>query len=303
MTASEEHRVRTADGLSLALHRLRSWRDPELPPVLLVPGTFSTRVFWLGTRGHGFGRYLAAAGFDCWILEPRGHGASDRPHRWTMHEWIRYDAPAAIDAVLEISGAASCFWVGHSAGGVVGAGALGHDPELARRLSGMVLIGTPAPVGLRGGRRAFARFSAALSHVMPSMRVPGSWLGLGPECEPGALVEEWMLWNLRGIWRTPEGGDYLAGLRAVELPLLAIAGANDRMLAPVAAARDLLERFGGSDRSFVVAGRRQGFGADYGHAELVVGRTAREDVWPMVADWMRARAWSPARVPDPIEPR
>jgi predicted alpha/beta hydrolase len=179
MTASEEHRVRTADGLSLALHRLRSWRDPELPPVLLVPGTFSTRVFWLGTRGHGFGRYLAAAGFDCWILELRGHGASDRPHRWTMHEWIRYDAPAAIDAVLEISGAASCFWVGHSAGGVVGAGALGHGRSSARQPGGDGAGRFAGPGGAAGAaaRRRTGCRNGAPGSSCPGCACPGSRWG------------------------------------------------------------------------------------------------------------------------------
>jgi pimeloyl-ACP methyl ester carboxylesterase len=290
-----------ADGVRLALHRVRpepgGVRSAAPTPVLLVPGTFCTRSFWLGTRGHGFGPYLAAAGFDCWIAELRGHGASERPRRWTMHEWIRLDAPAAIGAVLEHTGAASCFWVGHSAGGVVGAGAVGFDPSLAERLAGMVVLGSPGPVGLRGARRFGARAAQVVFRVFPWARLPGEPFGLGPEHEPAPLVQEWMGWNLRGIWRTPEGGDYLSALRDVDVPLLAVSGAGDRLLAPPPAVRDLVRRFGSADRTFVVAGVRQGFQADYGHAALMVSRGARDDIWPLVRDWLQARAAAGSSAP------
>jgi pimeloyl-ACP methyl ester carboxylesterase len=290
VSPSVQHEARTADGLRIALHRIRTERVEFATPVLLVPGTFSTRTFWLGTRGHGFGRYLAAAGFDCWIVEMRGHGSSDRPRRWTMHDWIRHDAPAAIEAVLGHTGAAACFWVGHSAGGVVGAGAVGHDPALAARLAGMVLLGSPGPVGVRGVRRSLAHVSGGVMRLAPWLRLPGEPFGLGPEWEPAPLVREWMRWNLLGIWRTPEGGDYLSRLRDADIPLLALAGAGDRMLAPPEAVLDLACRFGSDDRRFVVAGVRHGFGADYDHAGMVVSRGARDDVWPLVRDWLAARA-------------
>jgi pimeloyl-ACP methyl ester carboxylesterase len=281
--------VVTGDGVRIALHRIRGDGGAG-PPVLLVPGTFSTRTLWLGTRGHGFGRYLAAEGFDCWIAEMRGHGGSERPRGWTMHEWIRHDAPAAVQAVLAHTGAARCFWVGHSAGGVVGAGGVGHRPALARRVAGMVLLGSPGPVGVRGGRRMIAHVAGTASRLLPWMRVPGEPFGLGPEWEPAPLVREWMRWNLLGIWRTPEGGDYLARLREVDVPLLGVAGAGDHWLAPPPAVRDLLGRFASNDRTFVLAGVRQGFERDYGHADLVVSRSAFREIWPRVRDWLRARS-------------
>jgi pimeloyl-ACP methyl ester carboxylesterase len=290
LTEAEALSVCTADGVRIALHRISGGRVRHEIPVLLVPGTFSTRTFWLGTRGHGFGRYLAAAGFECWIAEMRGHGGSERPRRWTMHEWIRHDAPAALEAVLEHTGAATCFWVGHSAGGVVGAGALGHRPELAARLAGMVLLGSPGPVGVRGPRRVIAHMAGTASRLLPWMRVPGEPFGLGPEWEPAPLVREWMRWNLLGIWRTPEGGDYLSRLREVQVPLLGIAGAGDRWLAPPSAVGDLLRRFGSHDRTLVLAGLRRGFERDYGHADMLVSRSASREIWPLVRDWLRARS-------------
>jgi pimeloyl-ACP methyl ester carboxylesterase len=290
MSPAVQFQATTADGVRIALHRIRAESAEDRPPVLLVPGTFSTRTFWLGTRGQGFGRFLAAAGFDCWIAEMRGHGSSERPRAWTMHHWIRCDAPAAIGAVLEHTGADRCLWVGHSAGGVVGAGAVGHAPELAERLAGMVLLGSPGPAGLRGARRVGARAAQALFQALPWARLPGAPFGLGPEHEPAPLIREWMRWNLAGTWRTPEAGDYLSALADVDVPLLAVSGAGDRVLAPPHAVADLVSRFGSIDRTFVVAGVRQGFDADYGHAGMMVSRGAREEVWPLVREWLLARS-------------
>ncbi|MBX6362903.1 MAG: hypothetical protein IRZ00_03460, partial [Gemmatimonadetes bacterium] len=104
MTTHEAaHRVRRAefladDGVRLVAHLVG---ETAAPPALLVPGTFSNHTFWLGTRGTGFARAVAAAGFEAWVLDPRGHGASQRPtrrDRWNFDHWARRDIPAAVRA-------------------------------------------------------------------------------------------------------------------------------------------------------------------------------------------------------------
>jgi pimeloyl-ACP methyl ester carboxylesterase len=286
----EHYSVRTADGVRVALHRLRPKAEAALASALLVPGTFCNRTFWLGTREHGFARFLAAAGFDCWVAELRGHGSSQRPPLWTMQEWVCHDAPALLETVLREARGNSCFWVGHSAGGAVGAAAMALYPELTKALTGAVLLGAPGPGGLRGPRRVAARAIAAAGAWLPGARVSGAAFGLGPEPESATLIAEWVGWNVAGAWSSRNGTDYLAALGARDVPLLAVAGAGDRFLAPPAAVRDLAERFGSRDRTLVIAGRTQGYSLDYGHADLIVGRAARTEIWPLVLDWLRARA-------------
>lgn len=292
-----EHRVRAADGVRLSLYRLRGGEGGV--PVLLVPGTFSTRMLWLGTRGQGFAWALREAGFDAWVLEQRGHGRSEKPRRWTMSDWMRLDAPAALETVLERAGAPRLHWVGHSAGGVVGAGLLGHRPELAHRLCGLTMLGAPGP-GATAGVRRWGAWSAHLAAtVLPRARMSGRWLGLGPEPEPAALLREWMGWNARRAWRDAAGIDYLAALPGVDVPLLAVAGAGDRWLAPPAAVAELAGRFGSADRTLLVAGRASAFSLDYDHPGLVVGRAARREVWPRLLAWLRARAPADAPITNP----
>jgi pimeloyl-ACP methyl ester carboxylesterase len=284
----DELRVLAADGVEIAVHRVPGSR-PGGPPVLLAAGTFSTRLFWLGAERQGFGFGLARAGFDAWVLEPRGHGSSHRPPSWTLDDWVRFDAPAAVGAVLGATGSRQLVWVGHSAGGVVGAAFAGSRDPLAERLRGLVLLGAPGPGGLRGLRRLGAWAALLAGGCVPDARWPGGPLRLGPETEPGRLIRDWMRWNVSGSWSGAGGRDYLGGLAAFRAPVLAVAGSGDRLLAPPAAVRDLLGRFGSDDRTLLVAGRDHGFSVDFDHAGLVIGRPAREEIWPRLIEWIGRR--------------
>jgi pimeloyl-ACP methyl ester carboxylesterase len=285
-------RATAADGTEIALHRVPG-ALPGGVPVLLAPGTFSTRMFWLGHQAQGFGFALARVGFDPWVVELRGHGQSARPARWTMDDWIRFDAPAAIELVLRETGSEHFFWVGHSAGGVVGAAFAGSGHPLAERIRGTVLLGAPGPAGLHGFRRLGAWATMLATGAVPTLRLPGRALRLGPEHEPGGLIRDWMHWNISGCWRGGAGHDYLAGLQHARHAVLAVAGSGDRLLAPPIAVEDLLHRFGSTDRTLIVAGRSTGYSVDYGHPGLVIGRPAREEIWPRVVGWLRERSDRP----------
>jgi len=291
-------RAWAADGTELALYRVPGGA-PGGVPVLLAPGTFSTRMFWLGERGQGFGFALAGAGFDPWILELRGHGESGRPARWTLEDWIRLDAPAAIATVLEETGAEGLFWVGHSAGGVVGAAFSGSGHPLVSRMRGAVLLGSPGPAGLRGYRRLGAWATMLATGMLPALHLSGRHLRLGPEREPARLIRDWMNWNISGRWRGVEGHDYLAGLGGARHSVLAVAGSGDHLLAPPVAVRDLLGRFGSEDRTLIVAGRSHGYSVDFDHPGLVIGRPAREEIWPRVVEWLHDRTGGGVLPDDP----
>ena len=79
-------RIVTADGVRLALHRLRE--SPGRPAALCVHGAFCSHTAWLRVRGGaggGFADLLDARGYDVWLADLRHHGASERepkPRTW-----------------------------------------------------------------------------------------------------------------------------------------------------------------------------------------------------------------------------
>jgi alpha-beta hydrolase superfamily lysophospholipase len=266
--------LRTADGTRIALHRLG---NPQHPRVLLVPGTFSNHTFWLGTRGIGFARTLADAGFEACVLDPRGHGSSDRPaqaQHWDIDDWARADVPAALRALANADN--PCFIIGHSAGGAVILAALSADAELRALVRGVVTIGTPVP-WLQPWRGAGAWLIRATARMLG--RFPARLLRLGPEDELPRVMSQWMTWNIEGHWTGDDGTDYSAGLEQLHMPFLMLAGSADRFFAPPYACEGLFQMIGSPRKQFRVF-------ADLGHVSLVVSKRARAEVWPLILEFL-----------------
>jgi pimeloyl-ACP methyl ester carboxylesterase len=271
-----------SDGVRLVLHAT----GPSAgTPVLLVPGTFSNHTFWLGTRGTGLARDLAEHGYATWTLDPRGHGHSERPGagaRWRFDDWARRDAVAAIDAAF---GERPGFIVGHSAGGAAALVALAANPDLHDRVRGIVLVGTPVP-WLQPFSRTGAHVIRTLSFML--RRFPARALGLGPEDEVAGVMTQWMTWNLNGRWIGDDGTDYSKALTELSVPMLVVAAAADRW-APPPSCRALLDLVASRDLTWQLCGRSTGFSRDFGHVDVLVGRAARTEVWPLLRAWLAER--------------
>ena len=266
--------LRTPDGVRIALHHLG---NPGHTPVLLVPGTFSNSSFWFGTRGVGFARGLVDAGFYACVLDPRGHGLSDRPTRaqhWDIDDWARLDVPTALLAIATPERPA--FIIGHSAGGAVTLAALSAEPELHAFVRGVIAIGTPLP-WLQPWRGSMAWLIRATSLVM--RRFPARLLRIGPEDELPRVMAQWMTWNIEGHWTGDDGTNYTAGLAAIRHPFLMIAATHDKVYAPPRACRGLFNLVGSEEKEFALFD-----GLD--HVGMVVSREARRQVWPRMIAWL-----------------
>ncbi len=280
MTGVRQDRVLADDGTRLALYRVG---PAGAPPVLLMPGTFSNHTFWLGTKGHGMAWAIADAGFEAVVLDPRGHGGSERAggQAWTFDHWGRLDVPAAVEAVTADGGQA--LLVGHSAGGASMLIALAGEPRVRERVAGLVALATPVP-WLQRWRRIGAWGIRTASRLLG--RFPARLLGLGPEDELPGVMSQWMTWNLEGEWIGQDDIDYVSALADVRVPVLAMSGAGDTVFAPPRACRTLLEMVGTDDATYVLAGRETGFSEDFDHPGIVVSKAAHEEVWPRVLAWL-----------------
>ena len=135
-----------ADGLRLALRRVGK-RGGD--PVVLTHGTFSNHRSCMGLAA-----FLAKEGFDCWVLDWRGHGASEHPNRpHSFDDIALLDAPAVIDAVTSRSGRPDLYWVGHSGGGLIAGMWMARFPKLAsRHIKGLVMLASQATGAARSLR-------------------------------------------------------------------------------------------------------------------------------------------------------
>ena len=285
--------IMTPDGVQLALHRLRAHRDGR-PAVLLVHGAFTNHRCWLyspdgaegplleapGAGGGGLAHFLGAAGFDVWLADLRHHGESAREPRrgaWTFEDWILHDTPTLVARVREETDGAPLAWLGHSAGGAAGLCWLARVAAAAP-IRAVVTLGTPGPRRLGPVRRSLAALTIAVSRALG--RFPARALRFGNEDEAAEIIAEWMEWNVRGAWMGTDGFDYFAGLAALSIPYLGVAGASDRIFAPPAACRQVVERVGTARKALAIE-------PGLSHRGLLLSPRARASCWPNIVRWLK----------------
>jgi pimeloyl-ACP methyl ester carboxylesterase len=274
-------RISTPDGVELALHRLRAFRDGR-PALLLVHGAFTNHRFWLHSAdgAGGLAHFFGAAGFDVWLADLRHHGESarePRPLAWTFEDWVLRDAPTLVARVREETDGAPLAWIGHSAGGAAGLCWLARVAESAP-LAAVVTLGTPGPRRLGPVRWTLAASTIAVSRALG--RFPARALRFGNEDEAAGIIGEWMQWNVRGGWMGTDGFDYFAGLAGVTTPYLGVAGGADRIFAPPAACRQVVDRVGAARKTLAIE-------AGLTHRGLVLDERGRASCWPNVVVWLK----------------
>ncbi len=248
---------------------------------VLAHGTFSNHRVC-----RGLARHLANRGVECWILEFQGHGASDQPVREPDFETMcLLDARAALDFVQQIHQDTPVTWIGHSGGGLAILMLLARFPEYRRQVSKVVTLASQATdAAIAGNNRLAIRAASVATRALGF--APGKLFRLGPENEFGAVMHQWYGWSLSGRWNGMDGFDYEHALGELPMPCLMLAASADRFIAPVSGCLRLYQHYGAADKRFEVCGVETGFIENYSHARLVSSRSAAQDVWPLIADWV-----------------
>lgn len=281
------------------------------PPVLLAHG--------LGTDHHNFdlaesvslADFLRDAGFDVWVTSLRGDPDTTPPpgqqrRGWTFDDHVRSDVPAVLRTVREATGQ-PVLWVGHSMGGMLLYVALGRHAE---DIVGGVAVGstvdfdTPGflwtwggafgfllggngrlPLGAVGGWVGTALPNGPLTHLLAA---PGGLdrTEIGPMARHALvdvskpLLRQASLWIAHGELVDGSGTPWVIGGDA---PLLVLGAPADRVV-PEADVAKVCDRF--SNCRYERMGRAEGWSQDYGHVDPLVGRNAREEVYPRIAAFL-----------------
>jgi pimeloyl-ACP methyl ester carboxylesterase len=317
----------TKDGWRIAIARRAPRGQAWLPPVLLCHGLSANRGnLDFGVERYSISRALSEAGFDCFAIELRGHGASrparkDASRRWTFDTYLKEDIPAALDDIRAATGSSRVHWVGHSQGALLGLVAAGLYPD---RIATVVALAPPthyhANEALRRllrfaflatgrGNRFFARAMVPVAGWFhPSVaqfamntrnvdrRLYRQLLANVVEDIPPGVLSQFVEWARRDRFVSLDGSvDYRAGLSGARQPALFISGALD-LLAPPAGVRAGYEMWAG-EKEYWNAGREAQLSADYGHSDLIFGLRAPEEIYPRIAAFLRAHSEPAAPAP------
>lgn len=285
------YRAKTEDSVEIAVTRLDSIeRSAPRRPVVLVHGTFSQRNLWTSDKGLGFGPYLQERGYDVWVPELRGHGRSPRDRRyrhWSAEDHMQWDLPAVQRLVAEHA-AGRPQWVGHSWGGSATVAALGAGWLSTSQIASIVALGANVTEGDEWMKKPLPRAGAHL--ILAVFGCVPRFMSSGPEPESRGYMLDFLRWKDRDRqWLGRDGRDYWGCVRAVTVPLLGFAGANDRMHPP-GGCRVLFDAVGSEEKDWVLLGTQQGFSIDYGHVGMIASKAAGQEVWPRIERWLDSHA-------------
>lgn len=289
------HAVIADDGGESRLYRVAPATGSPRARVLMLPGMFTARHFWLSPQGVGLAAHLAERGLECWLHERRGMGRAPRAAtRSGLVETLHQDLPAVQRHLQALSPALPLFVLGHSFGGVLAARALAESLD-ADAVAGLVTLAAQCEVGKRPLRAPIGWGTMLAARLLG--RLPARLAGLGPEDEPADAAVDAVRWTSAAHG----GGGWLPVLARVRVPVLAIASAGDSV-DPAEGCERFYQRYASADRSWTLLSVANGWAEDYSHAGMVVSRRARGEVWPHIGDWIEARipgqpAMAPASSP------
>jgi len=312
MVPTEVLSYTTADGWEAPL---RHYAAPG-PPVILMHGMGVNHYNWDYRPEVSLADYLQTRGYDVWIPALRGDPGTLAPSRrakrnFNFDDHALLDVPAAVDLVLAETGESSVLWVGHSLGGMLYYAALAERPETLRA---GVSICSPSSfveqpklyrrirrygwlIGERGmlPARALARLTLPLGPAHPVLRIVANrensdWKLLRGIAANGltnlskGTARQGVSWIKTASFAQADGTPW--DFRS-DVPTLVLAGAGDRLIPEqnVAFACSQL-----SDCSLEVIGVNQGFVTDYGHIDTVLGELARDEVYPIIGEFLDAQA-------------
>jgi len=319
------HTVTTDDGWKLALyHYSPENTGSALGPTLLVHGLGANR-YNMAPPVHeiSIAEYLRSRGHDVWVAELRGAGRSRttgwrRRKPFDFNDYVFQDTPALIQRVLDETGASRVNWVGHSLGGMIAYASLINGRQ--DWIRSVVTVGSPA---ISGKQHPLINAVFPLRHILKvplwtPYRSAGLLGGLFPKLAKrlviGAVLGNPQLIDARDVralapralttvptqlinqfagWydaaRQPSANgklaDYWQHLDKIERPILLVAGSGDR-IAPEYMIREVYDALGSERKELLLCSQENGFAGNYGHIDLLLGRSARYEIYPKIADWL-----------------
>jgi len=278
------------------LHVKRIYRPGARAAVLMLHGVLSNgRIFYTQT-GKGLAHYLARAGYDVFVLDLRGHGASQPPiDRQTRHgqsDAICVDLPAVHAKIRELTNGAELHWLAHSWGGVLMSSCLLRFPQLIPQVKSCVYFASKRSVAVRNWQRLLkvdlvwnyaARAVVSMAGFLPARR-----LRLGIDDESAKYHRQCNQWAQGMPWvDSDDGFNYADAARHTVLPpILYFSAFDDACLGHREDVRRFRDESGAHRSRLHLLARFTDHLHDYDHASLLTHADAVNDHFPLVLHWL-----------------
>jgi len=295
--AVEHFELIAADGIELSLTHIKG--NEGKPPLVMLHGSYSTRHFWISPKGIGLGAYLHKQGYDVWIPEFRGHGLSPKGpsfKQYSVEQHMQYDLPAFGNFIYQQTSQAA-IWLGHSLGGISLYGSLSQAWLKKHHVKAVITLGSQVSEGDGYIKYPLMPFlSRQLLKVLG--KFPAKILGLGPENEAPGVILDFINWKKTGgSWQTSTGCCFWEGFSGITQPCLVISSKGDTT-DPADGCEHLFKQLASDNKQFVLLSVDTGYAKDYDHVGMIIDKSAQEEVWPLIANWITTEV----NIKAPIKP-
>ncbi len=239
---------------------------------------------------------------------------------WNIDDHISRDVPAVINLVKMESGFKKVYWIGHSMGGIIMFGYL--ETERQDEVAGFIPIGTmmfvrhplnPAlemvskqrPLlttsllinsGVASQLRSFTLGAVKnpieellLKRENMDERAVSRFFRLAIDDTSSGVVRQFSNSIRTGKMLSNDGRfNYADALCIVKTPLLIMGGNADGFVTEDGL-RSIYNSVSSTDKGIVIFSQANGYSADYGHCDLILGRNSEKEVYPVILNWLDAR--------------
>jgi len=182
----EKHQVTTRDGYILTLFRIPYGKTNvtrKSTPVFMQHGLLDSSMTWvINYPSQSLGFILADKGYDVWLGNSRGNAYSkghtsyrtDSSKYWSFsfNEMAKYDLPASIDYVIQMTRAPQVNYIGHSQGTMIAFAQLSQDAALNKKIKTFVALAPIASIKyLKGALKIISPFSAPITFIIKALGI------------------------------------------------------------------------------------------------------------------------------------
>ncbi len=327
LKTDEIHFIATPDNTRIALFRYKP--KGGLAPkgtVLFCHGLGANMRNFDMTEEYSPARYMANNGYDSWILNLRGANVKGvieyKNWDFDFDDYLKKDIPSAVKYILDSTSERQIYWIGHSMGGMLLYAYLlaGGD----KFIKAGITLGSPVKfsssnktltklLGLRFFLKftakvhfdKFARFLAPFAGLFNTplmkyqMNVRNVDFELIRKAQYNAitpistkLLAQFAEWFGKDEVVLSDGFSVTENLNKISAPLLIISGGND-MLSPADDTVYAYEQIQSMDKSYIELAKKNGFSQDYGHIDMIFGKEALKEVYPLIKQWLDSLAYLP----------
>jgi len=239
---------------------------------------------------------------------------------WSIDDHIHKDLPAIINFVKSQAKSPDVTWIGHSMGGMVMYGYLAT--ENLDNIRNFVSVGSminvkqpPSPtLGLVASQKPAANASLLINTTVAyqirnltlgAIKLPWEELFYNKDnmddltaiqmfrltiddTSPG-VISQFADMIKTGEFKTiDQSFSYTGNISRIKVPILFVAGIEDK-LGTLETMMHAYETVASDDKEIVIFSKENGYSADYGHCDLLLGKNSQEEVYSVIADWLDKR--------------